>query len=316
MIGRMLRTASRLALVCLVAVTASRGAPSAASLDDTRAVYVSALDATGAPIRDLTAADLSIKEDDRVQPIASLGPAMARMTIAALVDDTGFGIDQFRLGLARMINRLILDADFSIVGLAGQNRTLVDFTQRSDALVPVVRGLRARPGERGQHVIEAVSNALAAEERREAVRPVIVVITNQMGESGSGAGGGLMDRLARAGAVLHVIEVVQPSRAGAAGESGDIHVFSRENDAADAERARSQLLGDGPAATGGRRQQLLDVSGVPPAAGAIAEELAAQYVLVFHSNAKPGETSKIAIATTRAGVRIHAPARAGSRPIR
>lgn len=287
-------------------------------MDDTRAVYVSALDASGAPVKDLTAAEVSIKENGRPQPVVSLGPAMAKMSIAVLVDDGGFGIEPFRLGIARLINRLILDAEFSLAGLAGQNKPMVEFTQRSDVLVPAVLRLRATTGPAGQHVIEAVGAALGDEERHEAARPVVIVAAKQSREAGSGLVGPVMERLGRTRAILEVIEVAQrlPGGNGNAGTNGDIHAFSRDNDAAEADRARSQLLNDGSAASGGRRQQLLDVAGVPSAMSAIAEELAAQYVLVFHSGADAADASHIAITTTRAGVKIHAPAQATARPIR
>jgi VWFA-related protein len=295
----------------------SVAAQSTPSPAHTRSVYVSALDGNGAVVADLTPADVSIKEDDRAQPVLRLVSATARMSIAVLVDDSGIGLDDFRLGVARLMNPLLGQAEFSLVGLAGQNRTLMEFTDQNAALVGAVRGLRARTGQSEQHLVEAVLDALKVVEKREAARPVIVVLTNQARESGNSAVQSVMDRLARTGAVLQVVEVLQPAaQTRDLGQTSSASAFSRDNNAAEPDRARSQVLGNGPAATGGRRHELVGLAGVPAAMASIAQELAGQYEIVFGSSAELDVVSKISISTTRPGVKLHAPTRAANRVAR
>jgi VWFA-related protein len=303
--------------VVVIGATSVDGAQ-AESPSRTRSVYASALDGKGAAVAGLTAADLSIREDDKAQPILSVLPATAKMSIAVLVDDGGVGMGDFRLGIARFMNRLLGQATFSLVGIADQNRTLLEFTDNAAMLVSAVRTLQPRIGQPGQHLVAAVDDALAVAEKMEAVRPVVVVLTNQAHESDNRSVQTVMDRLARTAVVLHVVEVVRPSASSRDSGPGQdsLSAFSRDGDAAALDRARSQILGSGPTATGGRRLELVASTGAPAAMAAIAEELAGQYVIVFGSNAEADVLSKISISTTRNGVRLHAPARATSRLVR
>jgi hypothetical protein len=52
----------------------------------TRQVYISAVDSSGAPVTDLTAADIAVKEGGKERQVASLQPAVAPMQVASLVD--------------------------------------------------------------------------------------------------------------------------------------------------------------------------------------------------------------------------------------
>src|SRR5437763_15230009 len=56
-----------------------------------RTVYFSAVDGKGAPITDLTAADLAVKEGGKTYPIAAVEPATAPIWVSILVDDKGTG---------------------------------------------------------------------------------------------------------------------------------------------------------------------------------------------------------------------------------
>jgi VWFA-related protein len=294
---------------------AAADTPRAQSPSRTRSMYVTALDSKGTPVAGLTAADLSVKEDDKSQPVLSVGPARAKMAIALLVDDGGVGLGDFRVGIATFMNHLLGQATFSLVGIADQNRTLLDFTDNDSTLVSAVRGLQARFGRPEQHLVEAVVDALAAMQKIEAVRPVVVVLTNQAHESGNRPEQTVMDRLTRSGVVLQVVEVMRPSSSRDASQDG-VSAFAHDNDAAEPDRIRGQVLGSGPTVTGGRRQELVASAGVPAAMGAIAEELSSQYVVVFGSHAEPDVPAKVSISTSRPGVKVHAPARVADRIVR
>src|SRR5262245_8612755 len=81
------------AAVLPLAVLATNGTP-AAPADQARTVYFSATDAKGAPVTDLTAADLTVKEGGKDRQVVSVKPATTPMQIALIVEDSGSGAYQ------------------------------------------------------------------------------------------------------------------------------------------------------------------------------------------------------------------------------
>ena len=311
----MTRTALAVSVAVIGVTTAS--APHAQAPARTRSVYVTALDQSGLPVAGLTAADVSIKEDDKPQPVVSVAPATQKMSIALMIDDSGLGISDFRVSVASFMTRLLGQAEFCLIATSGQNRTLVDFTEDEAALDKAMQGFTTRVGPLGQHLVEGVLSTLGLLEKKEAVRPVVVVLTNQMHESGNTPARPVMDKIGRAGATLYVVEVQQPAVQGLPTTRYDnLSDFSRANEEAEPDRVRLQVLSTGPPATGGRYQRIVASNGAPAAMRAIASELLSQYQIVFGSAARPDSAPKIALSTTRPGVTIRAPARAGGRPVR
>lgn len=83
-----------MALVCAAATAGS-------AQGQTRKVYVTAFDASGALYTDLGPDDFVVRENNKTCSVVSLGPPATRMQIAIVVDDNGTGI--FRVGVARFI---------------------------------------------------------------------------------------------------------------------------------------------------------------------------------------------------------------------
>src|SRR5437660_10907441 len=74
------------------AIVGLTGAATAKRAETTRTVYLSAVDSKGAPITDLTAADLVVKEGGQDRKVASLAEASGPLEIAMLDDDSGGGL--------------------------------------------------------------------------------------------------------------------------------------------------------------------------------------------------------------------------------
>ena len=66
-------------------------APPRAPAEVTRKVYISASDSKGAPITDLTAAEITVKEGGKERTVAGLVPATAPVHVAILVEDCRHG---------------------------------------------------------------------------------------------------------------------------------------------------------------------------------------------------------------------------------
>src|SRR4051794_38104216 len=111
--------------------------------EQTRHVYVSALDGNGVPVEGLTADDFVIKEGGKSRSVLRVEPALAKMQIAILVDDNGTGL--FRVGVARFIEALLGRAEFSISTVTGQTLKLLDYSTDTRNLSETVQKLGPRP---------------------------------------------------------------------------------------------------------------------------------------------------------------------------
>lgn len=175
----LLLAASTLALTSLGAVTVDAAQ---AGAQVTRKVYISATDAKGAPVTDLTTADITVKEGGKEQPIASLEPAVAPMQVAILVDDGGTGAFQSAVG--QFLQRTIGHGQFSISLLSPQATKLVDFTEDVDALKGALSrmGARGRLQPDGDQMLEAIADASKTLQQRKAERAVILAMTMAGGQ--------------------------------------------------------------------------------------------------------------------------------------
>lgn len=287
----------------------------AAQSTSSRSLYVSVLDTRGKPVPGMTAADVALKEDGRARPVLSLAPAGPRVSVVLLVDDSGLGLNDFRMGVARFMNRLLPSAEFSLVGIAEQNRLLAPFTSDGNALGQAVGGLRARNSTGSGHLVEGVAEGTVAIERREAQRRVVVILTNQAREYGNPDAEPVMERLVRTETALYVVETPRrgADNRGSMGGYDRMAEGAADNEAAEADRARNRILGDGPKETGGRREEVINPADVPAVLESIAADLVGQYLLVYDSAARAGATPRIAVATSQKGVRLRAPARSTDR---
>jgi VWFA-related protein len=311
-------TRSASAVVCLAAFTAVGQVAAQTALPATRALYLSALDDKGAPVTGLTVADLVVREDGKPREIVRVTAATSKLSIALLVDDGGVGLNDIRSGLAGFMNRLLNQAEFSVTGIAEQNRTYTDFTRDGDALGNAIRALQSRNVNGGGHLLEAVLEAVKSGKKKEAERPVILVVTNQANEYGHTPVETVMEQMTRTSTAIYVAEVLRrsgPSRP-SAGSYDAMAAGAQENEASQADRARNKILGDGPRQTGGRRVELIATTDIPKTLLAIADDLKSQYVVVFASDAKPSVLSRVAVSTSKRGVKVRAATSVTDRPAR
>ena len=264
--------------------------------DVTRQIYISATDGSGASVTDLTAADISIKEGGKDRPVESLKPATGSMHVAILVDDGGSGA--FQAAIAEFLNRTAARGQFSITLLNPQPSMLVDFTNEPSAL----RDALGRLGKRGRlappqiarqadgdQMLDAIDGAAKALQQRKAERAVVVALTLVGGTPDSIEPNNVLDSLRASGAMLNVVYL-----AGA-----DL----------------GMVMGDGPRLSGGRIEQAGNGNGIIPATIRIAESLQSQYVVTYLIPDGTSLSDRIAVSTSRKGIKLTAPTRITARPV-
>jgi hypothetical protein len=265
----------------------------------TRRVYVSAMDRNGAVISDLTAAEVTVKEGSKSREVTALRPATEPLQVAIIVDDNGTGL--FRVPVARFIEGLLGRAEFSIITVAGQPQKLTSFTGNSDTLRDAINQLIARPGSPdGGQLLSGIYESALDFERRKVQRPVILALTVGGEEHTPLPPHHVLDQLRKSGAALHVVSVVGSTQRTTA-------PANRPSDLLNDNLGLNEVLGDGPKRSGGRREQIPALAGAVTGLQQLAEALKRQYVVeyVLPEGVKPSD--RFSIATSRKDVTLRAP---------
>jgi len=276
-------------LLVVSTITLAGGATSAvkpsavAVADVTRRIYISATDGSGTPVTDLTAADISIKEGGKDRPVESLKPATGPMHVALLVDDAGTGA--FQAATAQFLERTLAGGQFSITLLNPQASMLVDYTNDPAALREALGrlGKRGRMEADGDQMLDAIERAAKGLQQRKAERAVVVAMTLTGGKPQSIEPKNVLDSVRDSGTMLNVVHLL----------GADL----------------GMVMGDGPKQSGGRIEQAGTGNGIVPAAIKIAESLQTQYVLTYKVPDGTPLSDRLAVATSRKGIKLTAPTR-------
>jgi hypothetical protein len=272
-------------VVCLLAAAAIGGIGRATAMraETTRTVYLSAVDSKGAPISDLKAADLTVKENGTDRAVASLQPASGPMDVAIIVDDGGSGA--YAAGVLQLLQALGGNADFSMRRFNPQAAKILDYGASDMAVVQAALnqiGPRGKLLGEGGQLAEAIDAAGRELLQRKSPRRAIVVLTLS-GEGPQQNATSMMDELQASGAILSVVHATGANL--------------------------GLVTGDGPRQSGGRVEAAGAASAVTSAMTRITDALKNQYELKYTlpDGVKPSD--RVAISTSRKGVVLLAPTR-------
>ena len=274
----------RLLFVSVICATmAVRTGGAAGGAEVTRTVYFAALDGKGAPVADLAAADLAVKEGGKDRAIRSLEAATAPVQVSLLVDDAGTGA--FQAAVAQFLETMLGHGQFAIRAFNPQPQKVTDFTEDVATLKTALNGIgpRGKVATTGEQMVDAVAEASQELQRRKAARAAIVVLTVGGELAQSTQAEPTLNALRNSGASLSVIYVT----------GSDL----------------GQVLGDGPKRSGGLIQPIGGGVVPGPVLAKVADALLHQYVLTYTlpDGVKPNE--KLALTTSRKGLTLLAPTR-------
>lgn len=275
------RLAAFLAVLSGAALGATARPVGPATAEATRTLYFTALDARGAPVLDLTAADLSLVVGRTERAILSVRQAREPLDIAVIVNDGQTGV--FAAMVADFAEQVVGYGTLSLYTLDKHPTKMVDPTSDLSAIRAALHQLgRRAPVVIPADVVDGINDAARALRQRHAVRPVIVVLTIG-GESFDDRG------TDTASAALAALNQVQRSHA-------SLHVVM------DRSRSVGPVLGEGPRQSGGTmaaigEQSLRD----------LRRALLAQYALTYVSRDIKRADFGLVLRATREGVKIVAP---------
>lgn len=259
-----------------------------------RQVYVSAVDNKGAVVPGLTAADFTVREDGKPREVIDVRPAEAPLDLAVLIDDSEAAREattHLREGLAAMLERLRGKAEVALITIGERPTVLANYTKDTDLLRKQTDRLFPRTGA-GAYLLDAILDASRGLAKRESDRKAILAITFEGVDYSNRHYQVVLDELRKTGAGLHVIAVGTPS-----------------SSLSDEMRNRNLVIAEGTDRTGGRRDQVLAVSGIPDKLKQAADELVGQYLLTYGrpDTLIPGE--RLEVRSTRPNVTVRAPTR-------
>lgn len=259
-----------------------------------RDVYVTVLDADGKPATGLTAGDFVVREDGNQREVVRAGPATEQLTITVLVDDSQAAepaIAFLRDGLNQFVDQLQGKAEIALVTFGDRTTSLVDHTTSTEQLKKGVGRIFARPSA-GSQLLDAIVDVSRGLQKRETARPVIVALTVEGIEFSNRQYEQVLDEIRRSGATFHVLAIGSPSAS-----------------TTDEMRNRNQVLAEGTSRTGGRRDQVLALSGIQPRLQSLAAELLNEYVVTYSRPDTLIPPERIEVSVTHPRLTVRAPKR-------
>lgn len=298
-----MRRLNAMSAIVLLSVTlsASTGLSGQASLHDglTRTVFVSVIDKSGMPVTDLGADDFVIKEGGKDREIVGAGMTTMPLRIAIVVDDNGTGI--FRYALVKFVERLQGRAEFALSTVQGQHLKLLDYTSNLARLSGAINQLNARPATNdGGQLLEGIFETAKDFQKRRTQRPIIVVLTVGGEEHSTLPAQHVLDELEKSGAALNVIAINSSALRA-------MVTVSKPSALLESNLNLSEVLGDGPKQSGGKRDEIVATPGVVTGLQELAEALRNQYAVSFSRPDRPKDTEKLSVSVRRSGLTVRAP---------
>ena len=259
-------------------------------------IYVSVVNSKGDPVTGLAAADFKVTEDGVAREVLKAAPATEPLTVALLVDDSqalNQDIQMFRDGLKAFIRALSGKGEIALITFGERPVISVDYTTDTKKLEDGASRIFPRPGS-GAYLMDAIVEVSNGLQKREAKRPVIVVLMLEDVEFSNRYYQQVLDELDKSRATLDVVSLGQPAPS-----------------TADEIRNRNMVVAEGTERTGGRRDQVLAATGIPGKMKQLADELMNQYVVTYARPETLIPPEKISVTVSRPGATARARTRTG-----
>jgi hypothetical protein len=276
----------------LVAVVASAHAVVAQTT--TRVVYVTATDGNRAPVADLTAADLVVKEGGKEWPVLDMRVAATPLNIAVVLEESLTNDTRTKQALLLFVRRLQGKARIALFVVGRSARLIVPYTTDTQSLVAGVSGLTFTQMTFDENLAEGIADTARSVAQEEAGRPVVLAVAVERQQETAMPVNRVLNALRDSGAMLYVATL-----------TGGGSISSNPSMAMD-ESALDQVLDQGTKRSGGRRQESLRAEGFAEVLTGFANELLHQYAVTYVLPEGVQRSDRLSVASKRRGVSVRA----------
>jgi VWFA-related protein len=269
-----------------------------------RHVYMTVVDKNDAPVTDLTAADVTVREDGVAREISSVTRANAPMQIALLVDDSAAAMTltmDLRQGLTGFVNTIAEtnpDTEFSIITFGERPTTQAPFTTSLSLVTRAINKIMPRSGA-GAYFLQAIEETAKVLKKKEGPRPIMLAFVAEDGPEFSNASHDRIAGILKDSRVALWTIILQ----------GDAAAANASNE----RRERASVLTDVAAASGGGFKSILDHQGIVRAYSLLASQLTSQLDVMYARPDRLIPPTKMEVTVKRPGLRVIAPNWAGQR---
>ena len=230
------------------------------SAQDERVIYASVVDRDGEPVLDLTVKDFVVREDGQAREVLRVSRDTDPLQIALLVDNSVAMRD--RVTILRKSAGAFVDATrqgvpIALITLAERPTIAVAYTPERGPLRTAIDKMFAYPA--GNYLLDGIAETSQGLVKRKMWRSAIVVLTGLGPEMSYRQYTEVLRFFREGGASLHVLQV----GAGIGAQGREI------------------VLHRGTSETGGRYEQVLQITGLELKARQLATEVSNQYRVVY-----------------------------------
>jgi len=256
----------------------------------TRELAVTVVDRDGAPVTNLAPSDFLVMEDDVEREVLGVRLDTEPKQIALLVDTSqaaGQAMVDFRKGAAAFVDAMHEGNEISIISFGGTPRILANASRDQDQLAEGVNGIFSYSST-ASYLLDAAVETSKGFVRRNADRPIIVVLSTLGIDYSNMDDRTALDRLVDGGVVLHTVVLSQPTASAGSGQTAGAlgpgsfldqglgpSPFEFQN------IERDRFLSAGPSTTGGRRRDLIMSASTEQALSRLAAQIRGQYLVEY-----------------------------------
>jgi len=262
-------TSTRAVVSCAAALALAAAAPGAAQQASRRALFVSVVNADGAPVANIGPADLIVREDNITREVLDVRPADQPMQIALVIDNSQAARDyvqNIRTGLQAFITTMTsgeVKNQLAIITIADRPTIVTDYTSDRKQLLDGVGRIFAQSGS-GMYLLDALVDVAHGFDKRNAARPNIIAILTEGPEFSTRYYADVLQPIQDTSAALYALTLGRPS--------GSL---------ADEIRNRDRVLDEGTRASGGSLQMVLAPTAIQTRLNDIAAVLTHEYLVTY-----------------------------------